>query len=445
MWVPVLGLLLGLQASPDESLLGRADQAIQARDVESGEKLLLEFLNEANHSGEAYAEAGALLLGAGYAEKAQEHFRAGIERDPSLDVNYLGLTQALQALGKEEQVRQAVRSGLQALPGHPALAAEMARMEADAGDFQAAISVLESVADENRGARFWELLGRLYLTDGDDRSSFRAYRQALELDSNSISVLRALAGLALRKQDLDEAWEYMAQARRLAPNSPQVLLDFAQVSIAAHLPTEAVTALRLLLLLEPEEPEYQLALGKALLHSDDNRDAHRMLRRYVDARPDDADARTLLGFSLYLVNEFEEALLQFNKALAQDPNQLDAVYYQAMIAYARAEDERAEELFLEVLRRAPSHGEAYLNLAKLHFRQNRADEARGHLEKAAALLPREPDVHFQMSRLYAHSGDRERAAAAIQRYRELKAARESRDAEARRQPFTFPKPPDGLE
>ncbi len=290
-------------------------------------------------------------------------------------------------------------------------------------------------------AQQWEELGRSRMASGDLAGAEEAFSRALSRKSESIRLLRVLSGLALKRGDAEQAWQYLATARRLAPNSPQVVLDFAEVSLIHGYFAEASTAARLLLLIEPDRSEYLYLLGRALFQSSNFPKARETLLEYLEAEPEDGAARLVLAAAHYQDGEYREAREQLSLAGKNGADPAESDYYRAMIAYSVGDDDSALRHFESALRVAPQHGRARLGLAKLLFRQGKTEAALDHLEAAAESLSDESDVYFQLSRVLARLDRRAEAREALGRYRELKAAREERFRISNSLPFTVQETP----
>jgi predicted Zn-dependent protease len=251
-----------------------------------------------------------------------------------------------------------------------------------------------------------------------------------------VKTLQTLSAIALKRGAKNEAWEYIAQARKLAPNSAQVVFAFAGVSLENYLVSEAIMALRLLLLREPDNPEYLLMLGNCVLESaTEFSKAVDYFRRYVELRPDDALGHMMLGYGHYVNRDYDKAGAELRRTLEIQPDFLEAEYYLAMIDYHGNRDEAAVERLEALLKRRPDHHKAHTTLGKIFLRQRRFGEAVEHLQRAVELTGGTSDLHFNLSRTFTQLGDRAEAERQLALYQRFKVEEEKREQEGRRLRF----------
>jgi tetratricopeptide (TPR) repeat protein len=89
---------------------------------------------------------------------------------------------------------------------------------------------------------------------------------------------------------------------------------------------------------------------------------------------------------------------------------------EALEGLARLDE--AERYARRALERAPANPRANLALGMVRMKQGRYAEARELLEKAAAVDPGSPKVHYQLSLAYARLDDRARSEEHLERYRQ---------------------------
>jgi tetratricopeptide (TPR) repeat protein len=276
----------------------------------------------------------------------------------------------------------------------------------------------------------------VYTLTGNLDESEKAYLKYLEKKPASVRTLHTLSAIALKKNNAAESWEYIAKARRLAPNSPQILLDFAHISMAENLVGEAAAALQFLLLMQPDNTVALFELGSAFIQFANFDSSRELFRQFVELNPRDPMGHAMLGYVLYLSNQFEDAKTPLLKALELNPDLTDATFYLGMIEFSQASDDEAERLFKKVLTKTGNHGRAYLNLGKLYIRQRRMEDALSVLGKAVQIMPTDYEVHFQLSRVYSATGDREKAMHALKLFNKYQKEKEKREQESRRTPYT---------
>ncbi len=368
---------------------------------------------------------------------AEAAFKQALALDPGHREACLELSRLYRLEGRFEEARKTLETGLEKLGPEPSLLLQLGLALAERGDFKEAVRTLRRVPESRATADYWEVVGRVLASAGDFAGAESAYLKLLQQRPGSIPVLRALSGLALKRGDQQKSWDFIAAARREAPNSPDVLYDFAQVSLARYLLSEAINATRLLLLMEPDNLDALFLLGRTLLSGNQAEAAKAVFADYLRQRPDDPNGHMMMGMTLFRSGDFDQARPQFETARRLDPKLLEADYYLGMVAYSLADDATAEGLLTSVVARDPEHGQAHLGLGKLYLRQKKLEQAVSQLQTAARLLNDEPDVHFQLSRVYGQMGQTALAQQEVAAYRAFKAKVDQAKENAADMPFTL--------
>jgi len=136
---------------------------------------------------------GLLLVDSGDARGAIEALKAAVELDPAYARAWNNLGNALRAEGRNAEALQAVRRAVVAKPDY---------------------------------ALAWTNLGVILFDLGDDAGARDAFRRALALRPD-LRTIRALAGIARQRGDVDEAVDLYRRARAAAPGDTDTLLNLA--------------------------------------------------------------------------------------------------------------------------------------------------------------------------------------------------------------------------
>jgi predicted Zn-dependent protease len=412
--------------------------ALDENDVRKAETLLSEIIRAKPQSAEAHHLLGVIRFAEGRHSEAEQSLKKSVELNPKLVPAYLTLGDIYAAKGDRQALAQILERGLKENPAHPFLQQAAAVSAAEAGDLQAALRYLKAIPEAHAPPGYWEVLGRTLLSLGQWQEAEKAYARTFEEQPESVSALRALAGIALKQGDTEKAWHHMAQARKLAPDSPEVLYEFGQVSVVNNLIAEAVAVFRLLLIMEPDNPRFILGLGNALMDNASYADAETHLARYVAMLPSEPVGRVTYGIALLANKKNEAAAEQLQTAIRLSPDLAEPYYHLGMIAFNANDDQQAERLFFETLKRDEHHGLAQLVLGRVYMRARKNEEAVEWLERAAQTRPSDPNVFFQLSRAYALAGRRDRAQEVLKIYNQLSVEKDKRDSESRRYRYTNP-------
>lgn len=431
LWI---ALLLTQGGSGD--LLTQARAALDQGRLEDAARLTARILALEPRHTEALYLKGTILAASGRLAEAEQVLQQAVDLQPDAVPAVIGLAEVRSRLGKADLAVQTFERGLVARPGEPVLLFQLAQLLAKRQDFKGALERLRAIPQDRYPPDYFEVLGRTLVSAGDLAGAQTAYQQYLQLHPNSVKTLQTLSAIALKRGIKNEAWDYIARARKLAPNSAQVVFAFAGVSLENYLVSEAIMALRLLLLREPDNPDYLLMLGNSVLESaTEFSRAVDYFSRYVELRPDDALGHMMLGYGHYVNRDYDKAEAELRKTLEIQPDFLEAEYYLAMVDYHANRDDAAVARLEALLKRRPDHHRAHTTLGKIFLRQRRFGEAVEHLQRAVKLTGGSSDLHFNLSRAFTQLGDRGEAERQLALYQQFKAEEEKREQEGRRLRF----------
>jgi tetratricopeptide (TPR) repeat protein len=436
MLVLMIWALLISQVAPEREALDKIRAALSQNDLKTAETVATETVRLYPDSPGGHFFLGGIRARQRRFEEAEAEFLKVLEIDEDFPDAYLVIGTLYEAQNRLDEALAILERGLRNLPENTAVRYQLGRLLVSQADFRRAISVLTRIPAEEAPVDYWDTLGQAYTLSGEINRAEESYSEYLEQRPNSVRTLHTLSAIALKRNDTAKAWEHIAQARRLAPNSPQILLDFAYISMAENLVGEAAAALQFLLLMQPNNTDAIFELGSAFIHFANFDSSGELFRQYVKLKPNDPMGHAMLGYVLFLSSQFDDARASLTRALEIDADLIDATFYLGMIEFSQARNDQAEQLFKAVLNRTQDHARAYLNLGKLYIRQRRLDEALTVLQKAVQLIPTNFEVHFQLSRVYAAMGDREKAAHSLKLFKKYQEEKETREQASRRTPYT---------
>lgn len=141
-----------------------------------------------------------------------------------------------------------------------------------------------------------------------------------------------------------------------------------------------------------------------------------ILTRLTAAKPDLAPAWFLLGAALERTGDHERAIAAFRKALELEPDFHSALNYLGYLWADRGENlDEALALILRAVALDPENGAYVDSLGWVRFQLKEYALARGLLERAARLMPKDPSVQEHLGDLYKITGEVARARDAYRR------------------------------
>ncbi|MFQ5718119.1 MAG: tetratricopeptide repeat protein [Acidobacteriota bacterium] len=371
-----------------------------------------------------------VLLADGDAAGAIAELRRGLTRAPDAIPLRLNLARALRLEGNDVEA-EAVLTGL--IREHPDLATAH------------------------------NLLGNLYLDQGDLHRAGMHFSRCLEIDPNFIGGEISLGLLAERQDDLDTALEHYRRAATIDPDAAEPFNNVGNVLRARALaartrgdaagakrffagavasyrqaidadptfigsynnlalvyqdtgrPDEAMSLYREGLDRAPDNPTVRNNLGSLYFAAGRLDDARREFQRAIDLDPDYASAHNNLGAVLGRQGRPAEEIAAYRRAVAIEPDYADA-HHNLGLALIRAGEEGAGEAALKkALEINPGYLSAYVALGNLYLARDDFHQAE---EMFSACLLRNPGLFAVRNRLadtYVEAGQTEKGIAEYRR------------------------------
>ena len=226
---------------------------------------------------------------------------------------------------------------------------------------------------------------------------------------------------------------------------------------------DALPALQQSFSLDETDPDVSKTLGLCLVKLGREDLAETFFEIAVGLAPQDAMAHYYLGLNAYTTKRFEAAASAFEQAVSLQPDSVLARSFLGRSHEALGSNDLAREHYLEAnaLNRAksPRSAEPPLLLGSMLFRQAELEGAQRHLaealkydqesalahywmgllleqkaaipaairelRRAAELAPADHRPHYALARVFRRTGDAQRAAESVRRFRELRARSES--------------------
>ena len=258
------------------------------------------------------------------------------------------LAQVQRQRGDLEQAVRILKRALGGGRGSPALYQELAAVELERGDWEAAQQALAAAERLGGGADPRTLLqrGRLLLEQGDAPGAERVLRRAEPLRRGD-PVLLGLLGLAAFRQGRSErAIELYRRSLERDPGAAEVRANLGNALLAAGRPAQAVEQLEAAARGRSESAELRYNLGNAYLALGRAVPAAAQLRRALELRPDYLEAYGNLGALLTRTGQTAPALAVLREGLRRFPDSAP-LHLNLAVALLQAGDRSAARRHLE--------------------------------------------------------------------------------------------------
>ena len=280
----------------------------------------------------------------------------------------------------------------------------------DRNDFTAAIPLLQQIAAQRPAEALPHFeLGYAYSELKRNVEAVAEYRRAIALDSG-LSAAHINLGLVLLSTDPNSAAESFLRAAALLPEQARPHYLAGQALESANKLPEAIAEYTSAVNLAPKEAPMRFALARCLLKAGRSADAEASFRQAIalaSATPAEsagANGKTTaaagvqqaqLGLAEALVQErkWAAAIEAFDAYLAGTPNDR-AVRFERAVALHELNrfDEALAELDRADAGASPTPDSLKLR-GSIFMQQNKWSQARASLEKAAADLPLDAELH----------------------------------------------------
>jgi tetratricopeptide (TPR) repeat protein len=285
----------------------------------------------------------------------------------------------------------------------------LAQAEANSGKVDVSLNTTEELLARpdlpaTEQAALHRLLGDVHEKLNRPLEAVRDYERAAELDPSESNLFDWGSEL-LKHRALDPAIEVFGKGDRLFPNSARMLIGLGVANYARGFNDDAVARLCQASDLAPQDQDPYLFLGK-IETAESNHAACLIekLRRFAKLQPENALANYYYALTFARSSESPEnphntaqVKMLLEKAIALDPN-FGAAYFQLGVFYSSQKD------FASAV---PAYQQAILHnpdLAEAHFRLARAYASTGERAKAEA----ETELYRQTSKKAAEQADHER-------------------------------------
>ena len=243
-----------------------------------------------------------------------------------------------------------------AAPGHPSLASSERQTR---------------IADD---PQTWFQRGQSALQNGDLQSAEDAFRKVLAADPKAGAAYANLGVIAMRRKQWEEALKYLKKAQSLSPKMAGIRLNIG--------------------LVEFRRENYARAIPP--------------LQSVVRDEPSSQQARYLLGLCQVFTQDYATAVKTLQPLWEPMSGNVMYLYVLGMAASRAGDKELDEKAILRLIAIGGDTPEFHLILGKAYLQRDEVADALTELEKAEALNPQLPYLHFNLAVAYLHNGNYEK-------------------------------------
>lgn len=360
--------------------------------------------------GHLYAElAGAYGNRGEYFARAIDHYKQALKLDPAAGFLVEEITDLYIQAGRLKDAVTEAQDLLKQDPDNVTARRILGRIYSRLiGDSQAnridekmlaqAIEQYQKITEkEPKDLESWLMLGRLNRVARNSVESEKAYKKALELDTESEE---ALTGLALVYSDLGDTRNAIDMLQRVNQKNPsaRTLVTLAGAYEQMRDYANAAETLKKALQLNPENTELKRALAQSLLYSDQYEESLKLYNEIVQADSQDANAQLRIAEIYRQKRDFGKARAALDKAKALDARNLEAKYVEVNLLEAEGRTEEAiaalKGMLDETAKKsytASEKGSRTMLVERLGFLQRSAGQHAAAVESFRQMAQLDPD------------------------------------------------------
>jgi tetratricopeptide (TPR) repeat protein len=362
----------------------------------------------------ANSSSGNISSSLGPGEEKQ--LRAALQQGPEDFLANHRLGTFLAEKGKSSEALPYLERASRASPGDFDNAYELAQAEANVGENNLALTHARAcLAEANSSARqaaLHHLLGNVEERLGRPLEAVQDYQRAAELDPSETHVFDWGSELLVHRA-LEPATEVFTRGKHLFPHSSRMRIGLGVANYARGFKDEAARGLCEASDLNPGDPNPYLFMGR--METAEN--AHsgclaEKLQRFARLQPDNGLANYYSALTVDRLGDGSEGVR--NRA-------------------------RVQALLTKAVGLSPGLGAAYLQLGILYSDQKNFLQAIPAYQKAIQSSPDPAEAHFRLAHAYSVTGEKTKAAAELELYRQASSqASEQAERERREiQQFVF--------
>ena len=346
------------------------------------EKVLVEAKQAAPEDPEAYRMFGDFLVSTGQMDRAVFEF-ASLHRlhpdDLRVTKNYISLLipyrRFLEAAKLNDSILKKNDKDFEALMFRGDILTRQGKSD-DAVD---ALSIVLKSDPQNGRAHY--LLGNALLQIGNLSRAENEWREALRLRPDLNDARQALAGMAIRRGNVDLLGEMINQLIQAEPSNPKWYVYRAATALAKDRKADA-------------EADYQKAISVA---------------------PADPMGYSSMGNLRFSQGKLADAEKFYEQALEREPNYVDAMQGLMAVAMQQKQTDKALARVDEQIRRAPRNSSYYTLRGTLLLTKNDFDGAIAAFTRATELNQNNVDAFALLGQVYALRGSLPEAIASYER------------------------------
>ena len=370
-----------------------------------------------------WVDLGLSELKTGDAMKAVEHLQKASQLDPGNGKIRLILISAAFKAGKRSLAREQADQLLNRKPQNLGILLALGALLEEGGEVSRARHIYQSVKNSSHNplSPFLEAANQA-AGEGNFRAALSLLEFVAEAGKNSAEWNETIGDAYYKLGQIKPAVDHLQEAVKIDPDNEDYYLEFGTLLTQYHANDACLALFQSATRILPNSVRIESALAVAYLMEKKYSEAEETLKSIVAASPDYLPAYQLLGETYQASHQWESLKSIGNQIVTRDPNQSVGWYYQSQADYALAmkgskEFNVAESEVRRSLALDSRNGPAHYLLGKILSAENRGKDAVLALREAAS-LDDDPTVFYTLALTYRKLGEEDKSAGALKEFNE---------------------------
>lgn len=352
-------------------------------------------------------------------------------QDPTAPENDRQTALALEQQGRNTEAEIAWRAYLKVHPSSSEAYAHMGLLEARQEHYTNAIPFYRKALSLDSSIPGLRLnLGLAYFKAGEMKKALQEFSPLLgsapqsSPDRQRLAILVGMSHYSLGQ--FAQAAVYLKQAVSRDPQNLELLMALAHSYLWSKQYQNVLDTYRVILQLNPESAEADMLAGEASDELKDTPGAIVQFRAAVKADPKLPDVHFGLGYLLWGQRKYTEAAPELQAELDNDPRHAQALTYLGDVEIHLDRSDAAVPLLEKAISIDPKIELAHLDIGIIDATNGHIEDALREMKLAEKIAPDDVNVHWRLGRLYRSMGNRQAAAAELEKARTLTQAADTK-------------------
>jgi len=416
----LLAALTSVSQEKDVVLLLQESAAlIQSGRFGDARPLLEQSVKLAPENSDAHNLLGIVLDQLEMTAEAEREYRTAIRLSPETVSPRANLGVLMAKKKRPAEAIQIFESVLKINPNHKQTIINLGLVFVSTQKFQEAVSLLRRAADIQPDSYDIRLnLGIALSQTKQPDEAEKAFVSSTLLAPSSAEPVYQLGLIAFDRGKDESAGKYFERAIALDPNHVLAIFMLGELNAKYRRYAEARPFYERALQLDAAKPVYYIRLGGMYIFASDFNAAFQIFQKAAQKFPEIPEIHYFLAITARGKGDSDLAIDEVKRSLAlketADSNALLGAMLSDMNKPVEAERSLRIAISLD-----PGHFNSNHDLGRLLIRQGKFDAALPFLQRASALMPADPDVHYQLFLAYSRLKQKPEADRELAIFKEL--------------------------